>query len=153
MGSGLLPGQSSHLSSDSCQTHVNIDLCRMQEALSMIDLMMHPETWHSSFREDKGQNFQVSYFLCQQHQWTCSESLFPATKKVQRLRWGKLARTRFEHCSFLVGSRRDGVSKNFSPWGWSPVTFLHVFLKCNSSWSLPWPHYLKLQLILPLLMS
>lgn len=53
----------------------------MHDALSVIDLTRHPEIWHSSFREDKGQDFQVSYFLYQQYQLTCSECLLPHDQK------------------------------------------------------------------------
>lgn len=120
VGSGMLPGRSSHLSSDSCETHFNINLRRMHETLSMIDLTRHPEIWHSSFRKDKGQNFQVSYFLYQQHQLTCSESLCPVIQKVQRLRLAKLARTRFEHAFFWgvsgeMGLRRISLTEDETP--------------------------------------
>lgn len=53
----------------------------MYEALSVIDLTKHPEIWHGSFREDKGRDFQVSYFLYQQYQLTCSECLLPHNQK------------------------------------------------------------------------
>lgn len=53
----------------------------MHETLSVIALMRQPEIWHSSFRDVKGQGFQVNDFLYQQHQLTCTESLIPPNQE------------------------------------------------------------------------
>lgn len=66
---GGIPGQS-----DSWKTHFKINLCRIHETLSGIGLTRHPEIWHGSLPEDKSQDSEVSYFLSQQGQLTCSES-------------------------------------------------------------------------------
>ena len=80
---------------DSCKTHFKINPCCMHETLPGIDLTRHPEIWHGSFREDKSQDFELSYFLYQQQQQTCSESrLFNDPEGIMG---GKLSRTRFEH--------------------------------------------------------
>ena len=81
VGSGLPPGQRSHHSNDSRKARFKINPCCMHETLSVIALMRHPEIRHSSFRDVKGQGFQVNDFLYQQHQLTCTESLIPKNQE------------------------------------------------------------------------
>lgn len=74
----------------------------MHKTLSVIALIRPPGIWHSSFRDVKGQGFQVNDFLYQQHQLTCTEeSHSPKPGRCKRLTCGKRNRTRFDHARFL----------------------------------------------------